>query len=211
MFDASSLMQLESLSHTYHFTGESIVEAFWRTSLANSVHRQYPAQWPDVTSGEVFRSFIIHAIFKLGELDSPKSFQILDQLAKIDSNGHLPSSELLRVTTGDNFSRSTRRGATNKRVDDFQYQSLLFTDAVRLSMTQRRIIESDKGHLALAPESSQIGDSIVILEGCRVPLVLRPHSEDSTCFIIVGSAYVHGVMHGQAMSSDTVWNEVWIE
>lgn len=213
IFDANLLMQLETLPRLYRFTGESIVEAFWRTSLANSVNRQYPAEWPNAASGDVFRSFVIFTIFlmvSLGELDIPRSFWILDQLAEIDPDGHLPSSHQLELIGQENYSEATRRGDTSQRVDDFQHQSSIFADAVRTSMTQSRIVESDEGHLALAPKSSQIGDSIAILEGCRIPLVLRPHPQDSTSFIIIGSAYIHGVMYGEAISSSTEWKEIWM-
>lgn len=46
------------------------------------------------------------------------------------------------------------------------------------------------------PKNSVIGDVVAIFVGGTMPIVLRPHDEYYT---VVGDAYVHGVMDGEAM------------
>lgn len=45
----------------------------------------------------------------------------------------------------------------------------------------------------------KLGDQICILLGSKTPVVLRKNIEQS-CYKLVGHAYVHGVMHGEALS-----------
>lgn len=45
----------------------------------------------------------------------------------------------------------------------------------------------------------QMGDLICILLGSKVPVVLREH-EAGIGYDFVGAAYVHGIMHGEALA-----------
>ena len=49
--------------------------------------------------------------------------------------------------------------------------------------------------LGLGPTSARQGDQIWILNGAKVPFILRPISDEM--FELVGACYVHGIMHGQ--------------
>jgi hypothetical protein len=51
----------------------------------------------------------------------------------------------------------------------------------------------------LAPENTQRNDIICILAGCTVPVVLRKCS-NSPYYDLIGEAYVHGKMDGEAMA-----------
>lgn len=60
---------------------------------------------------------------------------------------------------------------------------------------RRRPLRSKKGYIGLGPLGVLEGDSIWILPGADVPFVLRP-AKDSM-FIVIGEAYVHGIMDGE--------------
>ncbi|GAP92967.1 putative ankyrin and HET domain protein [Rosellinia necatrix] len=52
----------------------------------------------------------------------------------------------------------------------------------------------------LAPQRSTVSDIVCILFGCSVPVVLSEHqSYGKTRYKVVGEAYVHGMMDGEAM------------
>jgi len=59
------------------------------------------------------------------------------------------------------------------------------------------------GQYAMVPLETKEGDSVVVLRGAKVPLVVRAidtsdrESKDGL-FTIVGGAYVHGFMDGEA-------------
>jgi hypothetical protein len=74
--------------------------------------------------------------------------------------------------------------------------SLEAVDAVlhwnmRLSVTQ-------KGYLSWTVERARAGDSIAILLGCSVPVILRPGPDGSWC--VVGDAIIYGIMDGEAFA-----------
>ena len=60
----------------------------------------------------------------------------------------------------------------------------------------RCMIRTYKGYIGLATELVQVGDLIVLMEGGKVPLILRPG--DERAWELVGDIYVHGAMSGEA-------------
>ncbi|OBT67663.1 hypothetical protein VE03_03431 [Pseudogymnoascus sp. 23342-1-I1] len=62
--------------------------------------------------------------------------------------------------------------------------------------TNRRLLITENGYIGLAPIRAQKGDRVCVLYGCSVPLVIR---EREGMVTLVGEAYVHGVMDGQAI------------
>jgi Heterokaryon incompatibility protein (HET) len=72
----------------------------------------------------------------------------------------------------------------------------------------RQLIVSDNGHVGLASTGADYDDIICILFGGKLPFVLRPvendpdvHAEygDRPLYKIVGTSYIHGLVHGEAM------------
>jgi hypothetical protein len=56
---------------------------------------------------------------------------------------------------------------------------------------------SENGYVGLVPEHTRPGDRICVIFGAIVPFVLRKVLGGE--FEIVGEAYVHGIMDGEAM------------
>jgi hypothetical protein len=59
--------------------------------------------------------------------------------------------------------------------------------------------------LGLAPNDARIGDCVAVLAGGRVPYILRNRRKidgsQSGSWELIGDAYVHGIMDGEAMKS----------
>jgi hypothetical protein len=53
------------------------------------------------------------------------------------------------------------------------------------------------GYLAWVPCNAQVGDAICIFSGATAPFILRPRRDGY--YDVVGDAYVHGIMHGEAL------------
>lgn len=51
--------------------------------------------------------------------------------------------------------------------------------------------------LGLAPPSALPGDQVWILNGARTPFILR--QRDNGNYELIGEAYVHGIVHGEAL------------
>jgi hypothetical protein len=63
------------------------------------------------------------------------------------------------------------------------------------SATDKFLFVTDSGYFGLAPEGSKVGDAVWIVQGGKVPFVLRSTGRKS--FRFVGEAYVHGRMFGE--------------
>lgn len=70
----------------------------------------------------------------------------------------------------------------------------------------QRLLLLDTGYLAMGPKSSEVRDEIWVIPGCIFPMVLRSGSDGS--HIVMGRAYVHGAMHGEAVASDEPWERL---
>jgi hypothetical protein len=62
----------------------------------------------------------------------------------------------------------------------------------------RRMIRTDTGHIGLAPVLTTAVDKVALLNGASVPVILRPHGDS---WELVGEAYVHGIIFGEAWDS----------
>jgi hypothetical protein len=54
---------------------------------------------------------------------------------------------------------------------------------------------TEKGLLGTFPDSTEVGDWVVLLKGASRPLILRPINQN---WDLLGSAYIHGIMYGGA-------------
>ena len=55
---------------------------------------------------------------------------------------------------------------------------------------KRAFFSTAEGHIGMCPDSAQCGDIVVVVLGCRAPLVLRPQISGKGSFQIVGVCYV---------------------
>jgi hypothetical protein len=60
---------------------------------------------------------------------------------------------------------------------------------------------TEKGCLGIASVTLEVGDEAWALAGGHVPLILRPTGASGNEFQLVGEAYIHGVMQGEAVSN----------
>ena len=66
----------------------------------------------------------------------------------------------------------------------------------RFARTRRLMVTLD-GMLGFVPHDAQQGDSIFVLLGCNVPIILRAVGKGH--HKVVGGCYLHGIMEGEAM------------
>jgi hypothetical protein len=58
-----------------------------------------------------------------------------------------------------------------------------------------RFIEFEGGYLGMAPRFSRPGDVVAILNGCKVPIILRKQEDH---YILIGTCNIPGLMEGEA-------------
>lgn len=61
----------------------------------------------------------------------------------------------------------------------------------------RSLFRTGKGYLGIGAQSLCPSDEVWLLAGASVPFILRPCQDES--YKLVGEAYLHGVMHGEAL------------
>jgi hypothetical protein len=65
----------------------------------------------------------------------------------------------------------------------------------------RSVYTTEGGLLALASLQVVPGDEIWLVRGSRTPVVLR-QAKEKEGYLLLGQAYVHGIMHGEAMTGE---------
>jgi hypothetical protein len=94
---------------------------------------------------------------------------------------------------------SVLKGAASNGMTDLNYYQMAME-----RLHGRRLVQTGKGFVGLAPVNVQLGDLICILSGMGSPLLLRPGTS-STVYQIVGEAYVYSIMDGEMVTPGTVF------
>jgi len=115
-------------------------------------------------------------------------FWKLFEQAGIREDGGLDLDPAVRLLHPESGAPLSRRDTVLKA---WTYMVQLFT-----ILADRQMFVSSQGFLGLAPSMAAPGDLLVIVGGCKAPLILRP-SEDGDTFRLIGEAYVHGFMYGE--------------
>jgi hypothetical protein len=69
---------------------------------------------------------------------------------------------------------------------------------------------TQQGYLGVGSESLIVGDSIWIISGSRVPLVLREAGLNTYRYQVVAGAYLHGFMKGEALKTAMEFSDITI-
>jgi hypothetical protein len=66
-------------------------------------------------------------------------------------------------------------------------------------LANRRFARSSKGFYTLIPARAQDGDTIALIKGADLPLIIR---KVDSGWVLLGEAYVHGIMGGEAFEEE---------
>ncbi|KAL7896067.1 heterokaryon incompatibility protein domain-containing protein [Trichoderma sp. SZMC 28014] len=212
----------------YPFTGQGCVEAFWRTLVMDAVGVNSPAAWLSFAPREPFRAVVMTQLWKQYEAarkegaslaEWRRGLKAVDELAAADPAGHMPTTADFEREFGA-MGKLAALEATERTVayseeqralqGNFRAKMEAFAHSIEESFANKRFAVSDQGHFVLVPQWTSNGDTVVIVDGCPCPLVIRPHDNDASRWIMVGPAYVHGIMYGGALSDKEQWQRIWI-
>lgn len=70
---------------------------------------------------------------------------------------------------------------------------------MKLVSARRRIFFSSKGYYGLGQETLQKGDIICLLFGGDSPFIIR--RAGLAYYKLIGESYIHGIMHGEFLST----------
>lgn len=63
----------------------------------------------------------------------------------------------------------------------------------------RRFFITSRGYLGSGPADMKDDDQVCILMGGKPPFILRDSQDHPGCYELIGHAYIHGIMHGEAL------------
>ncbi|KAK3368022.1 heterokaryon incompatibility protein-domain-containing protein [Podospora didyma] len=136
------------------------------------------------------------------EIDTFMESSIYPREQWIDAIWRIPICDREMHPTSSYFERATERSKE-------QFVTLLSGDTLRISETTMsyqtsmqyrdgaRPILSEKGYVGLASSETEAGDVICCLYGGSTPFVLR--AVENGIHLLVGEAYVYGIMDGEAL------------
>lgn len=87
-----------------------------------------------------------------------------------------------------------------------QSQVTLWDRRLAQVMAGRKLFRTKQnGFLGNGPQSLEIGDLVCVLAGGTVPYLIRPVDDTKgNRFRFIGEAYVHGIMHGEAVQAQGI-------
>lgn len=136
----------------------------------------------------------------------------LKALRTLDSTGTIPGIEMIvdacekvGIYESHYDSEVVQNNPQNELYDNaYPYKKL-----VGARTHQRRAFRTINGLLGLGPRIIKPGDVIAIIPSVKTPLILRKETEASDAYYqLLDEAYVHGVMHGEALEDGTRWTDV---
>lgn len=193
---------VSSLPLVYH-TGQPRGEVFWRTLITDTASRlPHPTRHPAADEyQEAFRDWAAQII--MGWTDQPPSAEAKEFLAALQRvvasdetgvylfAGEQSDSHQHTKTITDSVDYVPGSGTPP---DAYDYDALLNHSA------HTRLLKTNANYLGIATTSVREGDSVWIVPGSRVPLIFREAGSPGE-YHLVGGAYIHGFMHGEALVS----------
>lgn len=167
------LSLVKALPTIYH-TGQPRMEVFWRTLITDTagIDHQHPAP---AGYSQAFWSWMTQKTLAMhgNPIQTAVTKALADFMAGV--------STLLEPGAEDTISSS-------------EYEAV-FSHAQHV-----KPFVTTKSYLGIGSESLRMRDSVWIVMGSRIPLVLRECK--TGVFQLVGGAYIHGFMHGEALYQD---------
>ncbi|GJC99865.1 heterokaryon incompatibility protein [Colletotrichum higginsianum] len=214
---ADFLLQCDAV---YEATGQCRVEAFWRTLIADRDGFQHPA------SGSLQKAFHhwitdhvaweVYCAVKKGanETECLARLESIQKLATSDVSKTVPSRDKIMGCL-DRLKKCNKEREVKSVLDGFKHRCQAYVNLAFETLWDRRPFLMDSGHLGLGGQSVEDGDGVWVVSGCPSPLVLREMPVSSVsgpfCYQLVGEAYVHGIMHGEAVDEGARWEDICIQ
>ncbi|KAK0110806.1 hypothetical protein ONS96_002399 [Cadophora gregata f. sp. sojae] len=183
-----------------------LFEAIWRSLIADRIaHKKgelstkqapssYGSHFARIWSGDLERPQGERLRHTYDCITAVKSFEIYGRTLEDWSRFNPPESNA-PDKHADYDEIGIQDFGVGRPMPGFEPNGMEFVYACKFrDMFHRRLLTTRKGYVGLAHAQSEIGDMICVLEGCTIPMIVRPCNRG---FRLVGDAYVHGIMNGE--------------
>jgi len=135
------------------------------------------------------------------EVRPPGSYHVSPARATTASREYFLSDVAVILSFSQNTAPNGSDGAERVAVALQEHiQKAISYGGTVITNNGRRPFLTPRGWIGLGPAAMKSGDVVAILFGCRMPFVLRPSDEGR--FMLLGDAYVHGLMDGEFMQEE---------
>jgi len=178
-----------------HGNGQSRDEAIlwtWTADCVNSpeLEDQATAYRDAATKNSEWFALWIASCFQRGDPTSQDWSRLESKLGSLQPRESLPTFEAVMK-----YEQEIRRRTASELLQSHPYS---VGDHIKKG---RSVYETKRGYLAFTTWQALPGDEVWIVRGCRTPVVLR-RATDRDGYLILGQAYVHGIMNGEAMTEE---------
>ncbi|TGO08957.1 hypothetical protein BTUL_0184g00040 [Botrytis tulipae] len=200
----TSLQQSSTIKSRYH-TNHHILHAIWNTLVSSRERCDTKATSASETVYLMFKSvatpkekWSLEDIWDWDKLDNARLFY--DRNAMLRFAGRSFSDWI-------NIAIDVFESKFDPLVDVITNEIRDLPIQISSTLRNQRLLVTESGYIGYVPNETRRGDTICILYGMDVPVVLR-QNQDGT-FELIGPCYVHGVMEGELM--DDMQNGVFEE
>ena len=181
--------------------GQNLKEAFWRTMLGehtSGMSRPNPTSDSSAIAEEVTAITEELATTTLNDQDSP-----------------MPNKEV--ESPGFNTIKRLNREDLYEMVEwlptmweNPKHANLSGLEEAMMGTVQgRSFMIGEKGRFGLVPKEAQVGDEIWVLQGGRLPFVLREVNRKDGSKRLVGEGFIHGILDGEITGEEgATWEDV---
>jgi hypothetical protein len=197
-----------------YVNGQPRVEVFWRTFISDCMDYRHPA--PESTGVQLFRMWLIFLIEQLAKSransDDPNGWkgsyvniveeisESLEELMQGNPAGPIPSPMHVKV-----FQAMLSVLPAHQQINHYRTVGM-YELAVKLDLLKSMLFRTRSGLVGKGWQTIQEGDEIWIIPDVPMPMVLRNSGQNGR-FRLVGQAYVHGIMHGEAVEREGLQTE----
>jgi hypothetical protein len=165
-------------------TREPPTDVLWKTLLQDRTPAdglKAPSSWKDI-----LYNYLVHP----PSTPTPSSLQ---QWWSQSKHYKICGSTLEELALSAERERESEQRQLANQDAELAHIKTSFTIAVGY----RKLATTEKCYLCLVPLDARKGDVLVILVDCSAPVLLRQNGV--TGYEFIGTCYVHGIMHGEAM------------
>lgn len=196
-------------------TGQDRIEVLWRTLISDQTPLEYPAPATLAQSFSAWVKFKLMSALNSVMMEGQNVGEYvcarisIEFLAQTDQTGILSGYQQVLDEIVANADHTAVDGTVAYR-SLLQSRMLPYASVFSKVAAGRRLFRTESGWLGLGPQSMQVGDSIWILAAAPTPFALRKAVDTgANAYELVGEAYVHGAMHGEALGfGEPQWDQI---
>lgn len=199
----------ETLDALYE-NGQDRCEVLWRTLIIDFDGQNFPARSEMAASCKRYLQWRTMCAVYGVEVDAiattPESWVEWKCFDRLQSSSSQAALSIPSVQELADFAQGVRKMANDNdldRIDSLWKPLDTFATALSRAHHSKSLCVSDRELLCFGPASTEPGDQIWFVFGCRMPLMLRPVGDQAVRrrLRLVGETYVHGYMQGEILHS----------